>query len=113
MPPLSVTGSCVKGRGRFYQGNVSVTKEGLTCQRWDSQHPHPHNRPPLNIFPEMQDAENFCRNAGGEEPQPWCYTTDPLVRWQHCNIPQCGTYRFRSPSTLTRIPCWIFLQMFR
>lgn len=85
-----VAGSCVKGRGRFYQGNVSVTQEGLRCQRWDSQVPHPHNRPPLNIFPEMQDAENFCRNAGGEEPQPWCYTTDPLVRWQHCNIPQCG-----------------------
>ena len=83
--------SCVKGRGRFYQGNVSVTKDGLPCQRWDTQQPHPHNRPPLNIFPEMQGAENFCRNAGGEEPKPWCYTADPRVRWQHCNIGQCGT----------------------
>ncbi|EFX80185.1 putative Neurospecific receptor kinase protein [Daphnia pulex] len=88
--PAEVTTSCIKGRGRFYQGNVSVTRDGIACQRWDAQEPHSHNRPPLNIFPEMQGAENFCRNAGGEEPRPWCYTTDPLVRWQPCDIPQCG-----------------------
>ncbi|XP_057373378.1 tyrosine-protein kinase transmembrane receptor Ror2-like [Daphnia carinata] len=98
--PAEVTTSCVKGRGRFYQGNVSVTKEGIACQRWDAQEPHSHNRPPLNIFPEMQGAENFCRNAGGEEPKPWCYTTDPLVRWQHCDIPQCG----RSEVEVTLLP---------
>ena len=85
--------SCIKGRGRYYQGNVSTTVSGLQCQRWDSQRPHSHNRPPLHIFPEMQGAENFCRNAGGQEPRPWCYTQDPLVRWQHCHIPQCGTIR--------------------
>lgn len=68
-----------------------MTRDGIACQRWDAQEPHSHNRPPLNIFPEMQGAENFCRNAGGEEPRPWCYTTDPLVRWQPCDIPQCGS----------------------
>ena len=87
---LSLTATCVRGRGRYYQGNVSVTKDGHQCQRWDAQEPHSHNRPPLNIFPEMRGAENFCRNAGGEEPHPWCYTMDPMVRWQHCSIPQCG-----------------------
>ena len=30
------------------------------------------------------------RNGGGIEETPWCYTMDPLVRWQHCTIPQCG-----------------------
>ena len=39
----------------------------------------------------MQGAENFCRNAGGEKLKPWCYTTDPLVRWQQCDIPYCGS----------------------
>ncbi|KAK3871189.1 hypothetical protein Pcinc_023649, partial [Petrolisthes cinctipes] len=84
-----VTYDCRKGRGRWYFGNVNVTKEGIACQRWDSQEPHSHQRPP-DVFPEVQDAENYCRNAGGEEPSPWCYTVDPLIRWQHCNIPLCG-----------------------
>lgn len=83
------TDDCVKGRGRFYQGTVNRTKQGLPCQHWDSQVPHSHYRPP-DVFPEVQNAENYCRNAGGEEPSPWCYTMDPNVRWQRCDIPICG-----------------------
>jgi hypothetical protein len=30
------------------------------------------------------------RNGGGIEHTPWCYTMDPLVRWQHCHIEKCG-----------------------
>lgn len=84
-----VTYNCIKGRGRFYQGTVDRTKSGILCQRWDQQEPHNHNRPPT-IFAEIQNAENHCRNAGGEEPQPWCYTIDPRVRWEHCDIPVCS-----------------------
>ncbi|KAK3924963.1 Tyrosine-protein kinase transmembrane receptor Ror2, partial [Frankliniella fusca] len=83
-----ITKDCVKGRGRFYLGFVNVTKDGLSCQKWDVQEPHEHDRPP-NVFPEVQNAENYCRNAGGEEHAPWCYTMDPIVRWQHCDIPLC------------------------
>lgn len=83
-----VTYDCVKGRGRFYQGKVNVTKNGIPCQRWDSQTPHTHDSPP-NIFPELENAENYCRNAGGEEKRPWCFTTNPDYRWQHCDIPRC------------------------
>lgn len=82
------TFDCIQGRGRFYQGKVNITKNGIACQRWDSQLPHAHNRPPF-VFQEIWDSENYCRNAGGEEPLPWCYTTDPYIRWQHCDIPQC------------------------
>lgn len=67
---------------------MNVTSGGLECQRWDSQIPHSHTRPP-NVFPELKDAENYCRNAGGEEHTPWCFTTDPGVRWRYCEIPQC------------------------
>ncbi|XP_071543142.1 tyrosine-protein kinase transmembrane receptor Ror2-like isoform X2 [Panulirus ornatus] len=84
-----VTHDCRKGRGRWYFGTKNITSNGIPCQRWDSQEPHSHHRPP-DVFPEVQNAENYCRNAGGEEPYPWCYTTDPLVRWQHCSIPLCG-----------------------
>lgn len=41
------------------------------------------------VFPEVLNSDNYCRNAGGEEPMPWCYTTDPRKRWEHCSIPQC------------------------
>ncbi|XP_055931823.1 tyrosine-protein kinase transmembrane receptor Ror2-like isoform X1 [Argiope bruennichi] len=83
-----VTEHCIRDRGRFYQGSVNVTKSGIPCQRWDSQDPHHHNRPPM-VFPEVLNSENYCRNAGGEEPMPWCYTIDPRIRWQHCDIPRC------------------------
>ncbi|KAJ8967125.1 hypothetical protein NQ314_003077 [Rhamnusium bicolor] len=83
-----ITYDCVKGRGRFYQGKVNMTKNSIPCQRWDSQSPHTHDSPP-NIFPELKNSENFCRNAGGEEKRPWCFTTNPTIRWQHCDIPRC------------------------
>lgn len=88
MPKEEITYDCIKGRGRFYQGNINHTQDGILCQRWDSQEPHIHLRPP-NVFPEIENAENFCRNAGGEEPTPWCYTVNSSIRWQHCSIPVC------------------------
>ncbi|XP_060525532.1 tyrosine-protein kinase transmembrane receptor Ror2 [Cylas formicarius] len=88
MKQSEITYDCVKGRGRYYQGRVNVTKEGIPCQRWDSQEPQAHNSPP-DVFPELTFSENFCRNAGGEEKKPWCFTTNPAIRWQYCDIPKC------------------------
>lgn len=68
---------------------MNRTNEGLECQPWSSQEPHSHDRPP-NVFPQIVDGENYCRNVGGNEPMPWCFTTDPKIRWQYCNIPKCG-----------------------
>ena len=34
---------------------------------------------------------NFCRNPEGDLKGPWCYTTDPSVRWGYCHIPDCDT----------------------
>ena len=44
------------------------------------------------VFPEMRNSSNYCRNGGGIEHTPWCYTMDPLVRWQHCHIEKCGEF---------------------
>lgn len=76
------------GNGRYYMGNVNITQTGIPCQPWDSQRPHTHIQPP-DVFPQVQDASNFCRNPGGEEPYPWCYTMDESMRWAHCNVPLC------------------------
>ncbi|XP_015520524.1 tyrosine-protein kinase transmembrane receptor Ror2 [Neodiprion pinetum] len=84
-----ITRDCVIGNGRFYLGFVNKTKSGLDCQSWAIQEPHSHDRPP-DVFPQLQNAENYCRNAGGDEPMPWCYTMDPNVRWELCDIPICA-----------------------
>jgi len=31
---------------------------------------------------------NYCRNPDGAPGGTWCYTTDPLVRWEYCNEQQ-------------------------
>ena len=82
------TKECVKERGRFYQGSMNATVTGLRCQTWFSNSPHGETLQP-GIFPEMKNAGNSCRNPGGTEPKPWCYTVDPNVRWQFCNITPC------------------------
>uniref|UniRef100_A0A8C2WPB7 Plasminogen n=1 Tax=Cyclopterus lumpus TaxID=8103 RepID=A0A8C2WPB7_CYCLU len=33
---------------------------------------------------------NLCRNPDGDKA-PWCYTTDPGVRWEYCNLEKCST----------------------
>ncbi len=51
--------------GEDYQGNVSVTENGLACQRWDQQTPHtPHaDFGHDNKYPDgsISAAANYCR----------------------------------------------------
>lgn len=54
--------------------------------------PHMHRRTP-QVFPELIDAENYCRNPGGENERPWCYTKDPAVTWEYCSVFPCGDGR--------------------
>ncbi|KYO35162.1 muscle, skeletal receptor tyrosine-protein kinase [Alligator mississippiensis] len=95
---------CYKGNGRFYQGPVNVTASGVPCQRWSEQAPHLHRRTP-QVFPELFNAENYCRNPGGENERPWCYTKDPSVNWEYCSVPLCGDAFFtqgtKNPSAET------------
>ncbi|CAH1786991.1 unnamed protein product, partial [Owenia fusiformis] len=51
-------------RGHSYQGMISETSGGLTCQRWDSQFPHKHGQNKASNFPDntVLDANNYCRN---------------------------------------------------
>ncbi|TRY83075.1 hypothetical protein DNTS_013537 [Danionella cerebrum] len=53
------------------------------------QYPHQH-RLSVDVIPELRNAENFCRNPGGESDRPWCYTTNPNIRWEYCALPKCG-----------------------
>lgn len=39
--------------------------------------------------PRADLESNFCRNPDGDNGGPWCYTTNPITRWEHCNVPSC------------------------
>lgn len=38
----------------------------------------------------MRNSRNFCRNPGGISDRPWCYTSNPSIRWEFCPVPECG-----------------------
>ena len=76
-------------KGVHYNGFTNITASGRTCQKWDDTRPHIH---PISIVlrPYLQD-NNWCRNPDGRGSRPWCYTSDPSVRWEYCDIPICQT----------------------
>lgn len=93
-------------RGLEYRGNRQTTRDGIQCQRWDSTTPHkPY---PKISFPasSLSAQENYCRNPD-YEPGPWCYTMDPHVRWQRCEVPFCfnGMYQYINRISLMKCTC--------
>ncbi|XP_011603288.2 muscle, skeletal receptor tyrosine-protein kinase isoform X2 [Takifugu rubripes] len=84
-----ITTTCFSDRGRFYQGGVNVTRSGTPCQPWNHQLPHQH-RLSADVIPELRNSRNYCRNPGGISEGPWCYTSNPNIRWEFCPVPPCG-----------------------
>merc|ERR1712154_403301 len=86
------TSDCYKGDRTHYTGKVGVTESGRLCQAWASNSPHDHHA--YNIrpeeFPDGFLPSNYCRSPPADpESRPWCYTTDPGVRWEHCDVHEC------------------------
>ncbi|EDV18972.1 uncharacterized protein TRIADDRAFT_8320, partial [Trichoplax adhaerens] len=79
---------CYSDRGQGYRGKTSITKQGYSCQSWNSQNPHSH---PYNssLYTDDDLSSNYCRNPGGLRSAPWCYTTLSNLSWQSCNITAC------------------------
>jgi len=73
--------------GQDYRGERSTTLSGYTCQYWSHQMPNQHTRSHLNHPTAGLGGHNHCRNPDGEEAHPWCYTTQPGVRFELCDVP--------------------------
>uniref|UniRef100_A0A8C3NN91 PLMN protein n=1 Tax=Geospiza parvula TaxID=87175 RepID=A0A8C3NN91_GEOPR len=82
-----VTEECYQGNGVTYRGTASFTRSGKKCQAWSSMSPHRHNKTAEN-FPNAGLSQNYCRNPDADS-RPWCYTTDPSVRWEYCDLKKC------------------------
>lgn len=72
-----------------YRGHLATTAGGLACQRWASHAPHAHAFTE-EYFPDagLGGNHSFCRNPNGLA-RPWCFTTDPNVTAQFCDVPDC------------------------
>ncbi|KAM6984691.1 muscle, skeletal receptor tyrosine-protein kinase [Aplochiton taeniatus] len=98
-----VTTTCYNDQGRFYQGHLNTTSSGTPCQAWNQQTPH-HHRLSVEVVPELRDSENHCRNPGGASDKPWCYTSNPSVRWEYCAVPRCGEAEVKTEVLSPRLP---------
>ena len=75
---------CVQSaNGMEYFGSVRQTKNGVPCQKWGDQVPHSHS------YGYISEQDDYCRNPYGYSSFPWCYTVDPDIRWDYCDIPRC------------------------
>uniref|UniRef100_A0AAR2INK0 Hepatopoietin-A n=1 Tax=Pygocentrus nattereri TaxID=42514 RepID=A0AAR2INK0_PYGNA len=80
---------CIIGTGTNYKGRRSVTENGVECQNWALNTPHEHHfLPRLHKQKDLQG--NLCRNPDNSTTGPWCFTKNPNIRYQNCNIPQCS-----------------------
>ncbi|XP_052025692.1 plasminogen [Apodemus sylvaticus] len=84
-----VVQECYQGNGQSYRGTSSTTITGKKCQSWVAMTPHSHLKTPEN-FPDAGLEMNYCRNPDGDPKGPWCFTTDPSVRWEYCNLKRCS-----------------------
>ena len=81
------TGGCyIEPNGLDYRGNLAQTRSGHTCQLWSHQSPQVHTYTHLAYPHAGLGGHNYCRNPGGSQSHPWCYTTNPSVPWELCDV---------------------------
>lgn len=90
------------GTGNDYIGTMSVTRSNRTCSLWVKPLSlRPSKIKPIHpIDPKYQNdtlyaeqsaraANNYCRDPSRSIGGPWCYTTDPMVPQDLCEVRDC------------------------
>ena len=42
-----------------------------------------------SLYRHCLEGHNYCHNPEGCNRCPWCYTMDPNVRWEYCDVLLC------------------------
>jgi len=73
---------CYTGKGEDYVGLKAMTHTGRPCKNWLKEG---------SISPTVPGIgnHNFCRNPQGSKEKPWCFTIDPAVESDICDVPEC------------------------
>ncbi|KAL1117143.1 hypothetical protein AAG570_004471, partial [Ranatra chinensis] len=86
---------CYHGNGEGYRGALALSVSKRPCIAWNEQ---------LQIstaeYAELLGGHNYCRNPGGELPQPWCFThagAEFHLQKELCAVPRCDN------------PIWMYL----
>ena len=85
--------------GADYRGNVSVTKNGLLCQYWESQWPNYHDYTVTNYPDSNLGGHNSCRNPDPSDgsTSPWCIVDSYESKWGYCDVGQPSSTRCPTP----------------
>ncbi|KAL3212174.1 hypothetical protein MRX96_051896 [Rhipicephalus microplus] len=78
---------CYVHGGEDYRGVVAETVSGLPCQPWTHQILFSR----IAEYPEIVGGHNYCRNPGGMESQPWCFTSGAVVKRKSATSPSAWT----------------------
>lgn len=73
--------------GLEYTGDIKRTESGISCQSWTQSPSNFTNE----MFPDytIVKANDNCRNPNKNPEGLWCYTTNPEVLDEVCDIPIC------------------------
>ncbi|CAG0886643.1 unnamed protein product [Darwinula stevensoni] len=121
-------------KGKEYVGTKDVTVTGKPCLRWETK---PYGMPWDFFNQEMGYSDhfinvdavihkNYCRNPALYREKPWCFVSDPDIKWEYCDIPFChnleppeckltpsgGEYVGRLNTTISGFPCQHWLAQF-
>lgn len=69
-----------------YRGCQTKTREGYTCQPWNTDKPHARGGQYKNYYNKGEEGigdHNYCRS--GRWGALWCYTDDPKKNWDRCD----------------------------
>lgn len=69
---------CYVDKGDKYEGLLDSAGTGRKCKNWREEGTH-----------KGMGNNNFCRNPDGSKDKPWCFTLDPKVEWEYCEVPKC------------------------
>lgn len=92
----------------YYIGDeINTGASGRTCQNWEATEPHDHNKTTVNFPNRGLGDHNLCRNPDDDPNGPWCYTTDPGLRWEYCDNSgvNCDECRFNN-GDCGDLECW-------